>query len=137
MMPTYETGIPIGLADWVRVFVPRLGVWHHGIVRRIYFRGNGFAVEIANNKKGFGIIASDWYEFAEGQTIQLHRKADPAQIHAILSRIESSMGKPYHLFAYNCEHFASFASKGKSESHTVKAAAFVAAVAIVIGLLGS
>jgi hypothetical protein len=137
MKPTYATGVPISLADWVRVFVPRLGVWHHGIVRRIYWNGNGFAVEIANNKKGIGVIASDWHEFAEGQIVLLQRQADPAMINAILSRVDRSLGKPYHLFAQNCEHFASFAFSGKSESQTVKVAALVAAVVVIIGLLGS
>ena len=58
MMSTYANGIPIALGDWVRVFVPRKGIWHHGIVRRIYWAGNGFAVEIANNMIGRGVI--DW-----------------------------------------------------------------------------
>ncbi len=137
MMPTYANGVPIELCDWVRVFVPRLGVWHHGIVRQIYWAGHGFAVEIANNKKGFGVIASDWYEFAEGQTIMLQRRADPAVKETILWRIDQCMGQPYHLFAQNCEHFASFAFTGKAESHSMKAIGVVAAIAVAFALLAS
>jgi hypothetical protein len=139
MTPTYATGIEIALGDWVRVFLPRKGVWHHGIVRQIYWAGNGFAVEIANNAKGFGITASDWYQFADGQNVLLHRRASTAaQVAEILARVENSLGKPYHLFAHNCEHFASFAFSGKAESHTVRTVGLVAALAaVVIGLLAS
>lgn len=136
MMPGYATGTQIAIGDWVRVIAPRQGVWHHGIVRRIYWAGTGFAVEIAHNKKGFGVIKSDWYEFAEGQTIFLHRRPSPETVQSILARVESNMGKPYHLFANNCEHFASFAFAGKSESRSVKVLGWLAAAAVIIGFLG-
>ena len=42
----YSNGEPIGSGDWVRVFVPRLGVWRHGIVRQVsYFTAGLFAVD--------------------------------------------------------------------------------------------
>jgi hypothetical protein len=135
-MPKYANGMPIGLADWVRVFVPRLGVWHHGIVRRIYWFGTGYAVEIAHNQKGFGVIASDWYEFADGQTVIVHHRPAPAHVGAILARVESNLGKPYDLFAQNCEHFASFVFTGHAVSNQVKVVGFAALVAIIIGLWG-
>jgi len=47
------------------------------------------------------------------------------------------MGKPYHLFNQNCEHFASFAFAGKAESTSVKAVGALALVGIVVGLLNS
>jgi hypothetical protein len=138
MMPTYTNGLPITLGDWVRVFVPRKGVWHYGIVRSIYWAGNGFAVEIANNMIGRGVIASDWYEFADGQTVELHRRAaSPIHVQGILARIESNLGKPYNLFAQNCEHFASFAFNGKAESKSVAAIGVVALAAIIVVLLAS
>lgn len=138
MMPTYANGIPIALGDWVRVFVPRKGIWHHGIVRRIYWAGNGFAVEIANNMIGRGVIASDWYDFADGQVVELHRQATSSiHIQEILARVESNLGKPYNLFAQNCEHFASLAFNGKAESKSVAVAGFVVLAAIIIGLFGA
>ena len=44
-------------------------------------------------------------------------------------------GKPYRLFAQNCEHFASFAFTGNAESKSVQAVGWIAAVAVVVGLL--
>ena len=136
MIPTYANGTPIGIGDWARVFVPHLGVWHHGIVRRIYWFGTGMAVEIAHNQKGFGVIASDWYDFADGQTIFLHRRPAPGQVQMILARLESNMGGSYDLFAKNCEHFASYVFTGRAVSNQVAAVGFIAAVAIILGLWG-
>lgn len=100
LRPTYETGVQVAEADWVRVFAPAKGVWHHGIVRWIYWVGNGFAVEIANNVKGHGVIVSDWYDFADGQTVYLQGRASfPGHAHEIRARVESNLGKPYDLFA--------------------------------------
>jgi hypothetical protein len=136
MMPTYTTGIEIAEGDWVRVFVPRLGLWHHGIVRRVYPVWNGCAVEVAHNMKEFGVTASDWYDFADGQQPQLHRRAyDQAQVLEILARVECNLGKPYLLFAQNCEHFASFAFSGKAVSESVNAVGWLAGVAIILRFL--
>ena len=136
MWLTYSTGIPILEGDWVRVLVPRLGLWHHGIVRRVYWIGTGFAVEIAHNMKQLGVGASDWYEFADAQDVWLHRRdCDQVHVQEILARVECNLGKPYLLFAQNCEHFTSFAFTGKAESKTVDAAGWITAGAIILGLL--
>jgi Lecithin retinol acyltransferase len=136
-MPTYLTGQTIASGDWVRVYVPRLGVWHHGIVRRIYWVWNGFAVEIVHNMKASGVTVSDWYEFSDGNQVFLHSRASSeAHIQEILARLEANIGQPYHLFAQNCEHFASFSFTGKAESKSVQAVGWVAAIALVIGFFG-
>ncbi len=134
-MPTYFTGEEIGLGDWVRVYVPRLGVWHHGIVRRIFLVWNGLAVEIVHNMKASGVTVSDWYEFSDGNQVYLHQRAS-SEVHVqeIQARLETNVGKPYHLFAQNCEHFASFAFTGKAESKSIQAVGWVAAVALFVGL---
>lgn len=137
MWPTYFTGTQILAGDWVRIFVPNLGLWHHGIVRQVYWIGTGFAVEIAHNMKQVGVITSDWYEFANDQHIFLHRRdCDQGCVQEILSRVEFNLGKPYLLFAQNCEHFASFAFSGKAESSTVRTAASIAVGTIILALLG-
>lgn len=136
MWPTYASGVQILEGDWVRVFVPRFGLWHHGIVRRIYPVWNGLAVEVAHNMKQYGIVASDWYHFADEQTVLLHRRAfDQSQVQEILSRVEFNLGQPYLLFARNCEHFASFAFTSEATSETVRAVGWLTAGAIVVGLL--
>ena len=122
----------------MRVYVPRLGVWHHGIVRRIFFVGNGFVVEIAHNMKDGGVIASDWYKFSDGNVVHLERHASSAvHVREILTRVEYTRGMPYHLFARNCEHFASFAFMGKAESKSVQTLGLIVAGVLLIGLLGS
>jgi hypothetical protein len=137
MFPTYADGEPINLADWVKVFVPRLGVWHHGIVRRIYPVWNGFAVEIAHNMKQTGVTVSDWYVFADGNMVVLHRHAESKEhVREILERVEANLGKLYHLFAQNCEHFACFAFTGKAESKSIQIVGWVAAGVFAVALFG-
>jgi hypothetical protein len=132
-MPTYSTGDPIMEGDWVRV-MSRVGVWHHGIVRRLVRVSGGIRVEIANNVKLSGITATDWHSFSEGREVVLHRRASSPQVQEILARVEKSMGKTYHLLVQNCEHFASYAFTGKAESKYVQVLGLVAGVFFLIRL---
>ena len=119
--PAYSTGERIALGDWVKVFVPKLGVWHHGNVRHIYPVAGGLAVDIAHNLKESGVTVSDWYDFADGNVVMLERHAYSAEhVAEIVARVDVNIGKPYHLFAQNCEHFASFAFTGKAESKSLQ-----------------
>jgi hypothetical protein len=133
--PTYLTGQEIGLGDWVKVYVPRLGIWHHGIVSGIHPDCDGFVVEIAHNTKASGVTISDWYDFSEGSQVHLYRQASSEPVQQILERVEANIGKPYSVFAQNCEHFASFAFTGQAESKTVQGAGLITALALCIGLL--
>lgn len=135
-IPKYFTGEEIGLGDWIRVYVPRLGVWHHGIVRRIYPTCDGLAVEITHNMKATGVTVSDWYDFADGNPIFLHRKASSEHVHEILARAEANIGTPYYLFAQNCEHFASYAFTGRAESTSVQVVGWGVAIVAGIAIFG-
>ncbi|HEY2390270.1 MAG TPA: lecithin retinol acyltransferase family protein [Candidatus Angelobacter sp.] len=138
LMPKYDqTDIEIGLGDWIKVFLPRLGVWHHGIVRRIDFVGHGYAVQVVNNAKGIGITTSDWHDFREGQRVLLHKRPSANHVRAIFARADSNIGKPYHLFAQNCEHFASLAFTGKSESESLQWVGLIAAGILAVGIFAS
>lgn len=139
LFPVYErTGVRIEPGQWVRVFVAAYGgVWHHGIVRRVFWMGSGFAVEVIHNQKADGVIVSDWYDFAGGGVVHLH-KAPSSPWHAIeiVSRAEAQIGKPYHVFAQNCEHLASFAFVGEAKSETVTNwGVLVAASVALVGLI--
>lgn len=137
LRPRYSTGGLINLGDWVRVYVPRLGVWHHGIVRSIYRVWNGYAVQVVHNLKASGVTASDWYEFAGGGEVILHARASShIQVQQILARVDANIGKPYNVFAQNCEHFASFSFNGKAESKSVQTVGALAALAVIIAFLG-
>jgi Lecithin retinol acyltransferase len=131
----YSTGEQIAVGDWVKVFVPKLGVWHHGSVRRIYPFAGGLAVAIAHNMKESGVTISDWYDFADGGVVVLERHAYSAvHVGEIVARVDVNVGKPYHLFAQNCEHFASFAFTGKSESKSVQVVGGIAVFGILAAL---
>ena len=113
-------------------------MWHHGIVRRLVFVPGGVAVEIIHNTKGDGVAVVDWYEFADGNPILLHRRPQsPGHTAAVVARAEANIGKPYFLFAQNCEHFASFAFSGRGESETINALGWVAAGVVAIAVLTS
>jgi len=113
------------------VYSSRFGVWHHGVVRRLLFVPDGIGVEIIHNTKGGNVAVVDWYEFAAGNPVVLHRRPEsPAHAAAVVARAEVNIGKSYYLFAQNCEHFASFAFTGQAESETVKATGWM-----VLGVL--
>lgn len=159
-MPTYFTGQEIALGDWVKVYVPGRGVWHHGIVGKIYlacddsgleeieasyergliadpaFNPVRFAVEIAHNMKATGVTVSNWDDFADGNQIFLRRKASSEQhVQEILARVEANIRKPYNLLGQNCEHFASYAFTGQAESKSIQALGAIAGLAVVAGIL--
>lgn len=137
-MPTYLTGDQIRAGDWVRVMSSRYGVWHHGIVRRLALVPGGIAVEIIHNTKGGGVAATDWHEFTDGNPVVLHRSPE-SSTHAayIIARAEANLGKPYALFAQNCEHCASFAFTGEAESESIKTVGLMAVGLIAVAVVTS
>jgi hypothetical protein len=126
MWPTYSSGVPILPADWVRVYVPQIGLWHHGIVRHVYGVVGGVAVSIIHNAKDDGVTVSDWYDFANGNDVQLHQRSGPECAAAILARADSRFGHSYSLLGQNCEHFASEAFTGVARSESVVALGIIA-----------
>jgi hypothetical protein len=136
--PVYANGEPLGEGDWIKVFVPRLGVWHHGIVRHVLFVTPGLlGVYVVHNRKATGITTTDFCTFAEAQRVFLHSRPSPDHIAGIFSRVDNSIGKPYHLFNQNCEHFASYAFTGKAESKSIQVVGLLAAGAVVLSLFAS
>lgn len=137
-MPTYVTGHGIQPGDWVKVYSSQFGVWHHGIVCRLVLVPGGVAVEIIHNTKGGGVAVADWYNFAGGNPILLHRSPESsAHADEIVARAVANIGKPYALFAQNCEHFASFAFTGQAESETLKAFGWMAAGVFAVAVISS
>lgn len=126
------------VGDWVKVFLPRLGVWHEGIVVQVaLFLGGQFQAVIAHNMKGKGVIQSSWLNFSENQPVHLHRRAVSQQhVQEILQRAYSSLNASYVLLTQNCQHFASFAFTGKAESPAVRAVGGIGVVAALIALFG-
>ena len=138
MWPTYSTGQPVQPGDWVRVYSAQYGVWHHGIVRRLVLVSGGIAVEVIHNTKGGGVAVAAWYEFAGGNPIFLHRSPEsPTHAAQVVAWAEANIGKPYFLFAQNCEHFASFAFNGVAESESLQAVGMMAAGVFAVAILTS
>jgi hypothetical protein len=136
--PTYWTGQQIQPGDWVRVYSSRFGVWHHGIVRRLFFVPGGIAVEIIHNTKGGNVAVVGWQDFEAGNPVLLHRRPESlAHAADVVSMAEANIGRPYYLFAQNCEHFASFAFTGEAQSETVKAVGWMVAGVLAVAVLSS
>jgi hypothetical protein len=96
-------------------------------------------VEIIHNMKDTGVTSSDWYEFAAGNLVHLHRRpTSPEHAFEIVRRAEANVGKAYAVFAQNCEHFCSFCFTLKAESESLQALGWMAVgTAVVIGLTAS
>lgn len=135
-VPAPATFVP-EIGDWVKVFLPRLGVQHEGIVVQVARMYGGFQAVVAHNMKDKGVVQSYWLDFSEGQPVSLHRRAEsPMQVRQILQRVYGNLGARYSLMNQNCQHFASFAFTGKAESPSVKAVggiSLLAALAILFG----
>ena len=138
-VPAYWTGETIQPGDWVRVYSSRFGVWHHGIVRRLFLVPGGIAVEIIHNMKETGVTSSDWYEFVPGNLIHLYRRpTSPEHAIKIVRIAEANVGEAYMLFAQNCEHFCSFCYTLRAESESLQALGWMAVgTAVVIGIAAS
>ena len=138
LMPSYSTGQVIQPGDWIRVYSTQYGVWHHGIVRRLVLVSGGIAVEVIHNTKGGGVAVADWYEFAGSNPVLLHRSPDsPTHATQVVARAEANVGKPYALFAQNCEHFSSFAFSGVAESESLQAVGVMIASVFAVAFLTS
>jgi hypothetical protein len=138
MRPTYSTGQPVQLGDWIRVYSAQYGVWHHGVVRRLVLVPVGIAVEVIHNTKGGGVSVIDWYDFGSGNPILLHRCPEsPTHAAQVVARAEANLGKPYFLFAQNCEHFASFAFNGVAESESLQTLGVMVAGVFAVAILTS
>jgi Lecithin retinol acyltransferase len=134
--PAPATFVP-AVGDWVKVFLPRLGVEHEGIVVNVARMYGGFQAAVAHNMKGRGVVQTYWHEFSEYQTVHLHRRAEsPLHVQQILQRVYANLGKPYLLLGQNCQHFASFAFTGKAESPATRTVGGLAVVAIIAALFG-
>jgi len=129
-MPTYKNGELILPGQWVKVWVQTLGgIWHHGIVRRIVWVGNGFYIEVVHNVKSCGVIVSSWEEFSGGGLVFPERRpSSPEHTRLILATADANLGKPYFAFSQNCEHFCWFCYTLEPKSETVQA--FVGLVAV-------
>jgi hypothetical protein len=103
--------------------VQRFGYGHVGV----YVGPSWDGRDVVHNDKGGGVILSTLAEFAAGAAIELHKPANSGyhQRQAIAQRAKALIGRKFDLISFNCEHVASLAQSGQSESPQLQAACFV------------
>jgi hypothetical protein len=134
--PTPVSFMP-AVGDWVKVFLPHLGVTHEGIVTNVVPAFGGFQASVIHNMKGRGVVHTSWQDFSEGQRVVLYKRAESlSHVQQILRRAYANLGAPYFFFKQNCQHYASFAFTGSAESPGVNAVGGLTLVAILAALFG-
>lgn len=107
-----------------------LGVYHYGIVDQYIWGGRGQMV--VHNTKGKGVEFTSISEFAAGQRIEIVSVPQYWSADTILKRAKSQLGKPYDLFAANCEHFVNWVVTGVKKSDQLS---FGVTATVLIGCL--
>ncbi len=63
---------------------------------------------ISNSRKNGGVFEESVRSFAEGRQIKNHGQLRPADPARVLARARSQIGRAYHPYTHNCEHFVRF-----------------------------
>lgn len=110
-------------------------VQHHAIYLGYDYNGIDWMIE-NNVNAGVGLItANDFF----GQVTQINAinpfKGTNAQRKALVQNALASVGQPYSLINFNCQHFTSELLTGKRESYQVQYVATALAALVVIGVL--
>jgi hypothetical protein len=95
--------------------------------------------DVIHNDKGGGVVLSTLADFSAGSAVFIHQPAagDIFEREAIVQRAFSLLGIKFDLLAFNCEHAATFAQSGKSESPQLQAFAVVALLFGGLAILAS
>ena len=106
---------------------------HHGIFLGTDQFGNQWISE--NHKsKGVQVVPAESYIAEYGQIERIERfVGSDAERYFVVSRALSQAGKPYDLVINNCEHHASYAQNGISESKQVRNV-FLGALGLIIAV---
>jgi hypothetical protein len=142
MVPAYTTGEYVQAGQWVKSKVRTAGgVWHHGIIRNVIHTAEGWYVEVIHNVKNGGVIVSSLEEFSDGPVFLVGRPSSPEHATLILQTADANIGKPYHLFSQNCEHFCTFCYTWQPKSESIdgimKFAALTVGVVALVGFAGN
>lgn len=63
---------------------------------------------ISNSRRSGGVFEESMRIFAEGRTIKNHGQLRPLDPNHVLARARSQIGRGYHPYTFNCEHFVRF-----------------------------
>lgn len=110
-------------------------VQHHAIYLGYDYNGIDWMIENNVNAGVRLITANDFF----GQVTQINAinpfKGTNAQRKALVQKALTSVGQPYSLINFNCQHFTSELLTGKRESYQVQYVATALAALVVIGVL--
>lgn len=110
-------------------------VQHHAIYIGYDYNGTDWMIENNVNAGVRLITADDFFN----QVIQINAinrfKGTNAQRKALVQKALVSIGQPYSLINFNCQHFTSELLTGKRESYQVQNVFAVLLAAVVIGAL--
>lgn len=110
-------------------------VQHHAIYLGYDYNGIDWMIENNVNAGVRLITANDFF----GQVTQINAinpfKGTNAQRKALVQNALASVGQPYSLINFNCQHFTSELLTGKRESYQVQYVATALAALVVIGVL--
>ena len=63
---------------------------------------------ICNSRRYGGVTEKSVRDFASGRTIKNHGQLRPVDPSHVLARARSQIGRAYHPYTHNCEHFVRF-----------------------------
>lgn len=102
-------------------------------------RHEGIMIEhgrvICNSRRYGGVTEKSVRDFAGGRTIKNHGQLRPIDPSQVLARARSQIGRAYHPYSYNCEHFVRFCyGKSPYSPQKIGAMSLVALAAAIAAL---
>lgn len=120
------------------IIVPKSGwniIQHHALYLGYDCQGTDWMIE-NNVDEGVRLITADAFFNQAVQINAINRyKGSNVQRKALVQKALASVGQPYSLIDYNCQHFTSELLTGKRVSYQVQNIAAIAVVAVIVGLL--
>lgn len=104
---------------------------HIGIVSDRWF--NGYPM-IFTSTWSRGVIEIPWLEFADGGHVESLGFWGKLPALQVLARARALLGRSYHFFNFNCDHFVRYAHGLKVESPQLQGTAAVLTAVAVVGL---
>lgn len=111
------------------VSVPYLGFFSHVGLRFTFPDGRRFAYACA---PGLGVVRQSEERFSGGRAVRARRARTVLHPHEVLRRAESTLGRPYDLLRWNCEHFVEFCLGRRPVSGQLRVAAAVGLVGFAL-----
>jgi uncharacterized protein YycO len=108
---------------------------HHAVYLGYDNKGIDWMIE-NNVDEGVRLITADAFFKQVIQINAINRfKGTNAERKALVQKALASVGQPYRLIDFNCQHFTSELLTGKRVSYQVQNVAAIAVVAVIMGLL--